>query len=498
MTLRLAALAAAVLIAGCGGGGGEGGSAPQIVFSVTAVTPNDSSADVPLTEQINVFFSKAVDPGSVDASSFEVKAESGDVIRGTREVPQLNQSIVRFRPDQEYLPFAVHMIRVTRDLRDQTGEALDQDYEFRFQTQEEGPVVPTRNELEDLGDLLQVGRFFHRMTLLPGLNRFLVAGGYLADGQQALGSAENLIPALTQSTIIPSSLRGARAAHVQVLLRDGRVLLAGGEALSSPFVPLATCEIFDPQTFSFKVAASMSFARSLAHATVLPDGRVLITGGQDVDTAGNVIFRADAEIYDPVADDWRALGARMQVGRSAHFSGLTPAGDVVIIGGTTGAPSATLWRATTETFSPQLGTPLREHFFGAGTVLPDGRLFVAGGVSAPQGLTIWDPQFGFLQGLNRMASERSFATATAFADGRVLIVGGFDLTGGPTVQDTVDVFFPIGSSGRFFPATDITLPKPTSHHAAALGPDGAVWITGGIALQTGFPALRQVTVIHPD
>jgi hypothetical protein len=497
MTLRLAALAAAALVAGCGGGGG-GGSVPQIVFSVTAVTPLDASGDVPLTEQINVVFSKPVDPGSVDDSSFEVKAESGDVIRGTREVPPLNPSLIRFVPDHGYLPYAVHMIRVTRDLRDQTGEALDRDYEFHFQTEEAGPVLPTQDQLEDLGDLLQIGRFFHRMTLLPGLNRFLVAGGYLAEGQPALGSAENLIPVLGQSTVIPSSLRGARAAHVQVLLQDGRVLLAGGESLSTPFVPLATCEIFDPQTFTFSVAASMNHARSLAHGTVLPDGRVLVAGGQSLDGSGSVVFRADAELYDPAADDWRALPARMQVGRSAHFSGLTPAGDVVIIGGTTGPPSATLWRATTEGFSPQLGTPFHEHFFGAGTVLPDGRPFVAGGVVAPTGLTIWDPRFGFIQGINEMASERSFATATAFADGRVLVVGGFDLSGAPIVQDTVDVFFPIGSTGRFYPATDLKLPRPTSHHAAALGPDGAVWITGGIALQTGHPALRQVTVIQPD
>ena len=496
MTLRLAALAAAVMAVGCGGGGG-GGPAPQVVFTVTAVTPLDASEGVPLTEQINVLFSKPVDPISVSASSFEVRAESGDVIRGTRVVPPLNQSLVRFVPDNGYLPFAVHMIRVTQDLRDQTGAALDRNYEFRFQTEEEGPVLPTQDQLDDLGDLLQTGRFFHRMTLLPGLNRFLVAGGYLADGQQALGSAENLIPALSQSTILSSSLRGARAAHAQVLLQDGRVLLAGGEVVSTPFVPLATCEIFDPQTFTFRVAASMNSTRSLAHATVLPDGRVLITGGQDVDAAGNVIFRADAEIYDPVADHWQALGARMEVGRAAHFSGPTPAGDVVIIGGTTGAPSATLWRATTETFSPQLGTPFHEHFFGAGTVLPDGRLFVAGGVNT-QGLTIWDPQYGFIQGVNQMASERSFATATAFADGRVLIVGGFDLSGAPTVHTTLDVFFPIGATGKFFPARPLELPEPTAHHPAARGPAGAVWITGGIALQAGHPALRQVTVIRPE
>jgi hypothetical protein len=496
MTLRLAALTAAVLIVGCGGGGG-GGSAPQIAFTVTAVTPHDSSEDVPLTEQINVAFSKPVDSASVDGTSFEVKAESGEVIRGTRQVPPLNQAIVRFVPDSGYVPSSVHTIRVTREVLDQTGEALDRVYEFRFQTQEEGPDLPTQAELDDLGDLLSTGRFFHRMTLLPGLNRFLVTGGYLADGQQALGTAENLIPALTQSTIIPSSLRQNRAAHVQVLLQDGRVLLAGGEALSTPFVPLATCEIFDPQTFTFSVAASMNHARSLAHATVLPDGRVLVTGGQDVDPSGNVIFRADAEIYDPVDDDWQALGARMEVGRSAHFSGLTPGGDVVVIGGTTGPPSATLWRAETETFSAQLGTPFHEHFFGAGTRLSGGRLFVAGGVNT-QAATIWDPQFGFLQGINKMASERSFATATAFADGRVLIVGGFDLSGAPVVHNTIDVFVQFGATGKFYVAKDLQLPAATSHHAAALGPDGAVWITGGIALQAGHPALRQVTVIRPE
>ncbi|MHC4578169.1 MAG: Ig-like domain-containing protein [Planctomycetota bacterium] len=490
-------MAAAVLLLGCSGGG-EQASPQQVLFTVTAVTPLDASQDVPLTEQINVVFSKAVDAGTVDGDSFEVAAETGEVIRGSRVVPQLNQSLVRFVPDQGYMPLAVHTIRITREVKDQEGTPLDRTYEFRFQTEEEGPALPTQDQVENLGDLLKVGRFFHRMTLLPTLRRFIVAGGYLVDGNIALGTAENLIPVLQQSTILPSSLRGARAAHVQVLLQDGRILLAGGEISSSPFIPLATCEIFDPDGFRFEAAPSMHFARSLAHATVLPDGRVLVTGGQGVNAAGEVVFRDDAEIYDPIDDAWTLLGSRMEAGRSAHFSALVPGGDVVIVGGTLGPPSATFWRAATQTFSSQLGTPFHEHFFGAGTVLPDGRPFVAGGLNTT-GVTLLDPQFGFLQAVNRMPTERVFATATAFVDGRVLVVGGFDLTAAPpTIHDSLDVFLPDGATGRIFRAPDIQLPRPTSHHAAARGPDGAVWITGGLPLLTTLPALKQVVVIHPD
>lgn len=492
MTWRHVGLLAVLLFAGCGGGGGGVPQQP-VAFQVTSVLPRSSSEDVPLAEDVLVTFSKPVDPKSLTSDSFKIVAESGDAIVGIRSVAPLPATQIRFTPLSGYFPFATHTIEVTTAILDKDGEPLDRDYEFSFRTEEEGPVLPVQAQVESKGDALNTGRFLHRMTLLPD-DRFLVAGGYALDGEPALASAEILD--LSGATVVIPSLLGARAAHVQIALGDGRVLLTGGERSSNPFVPLATCEIFDPASGAFQSAASLHFARSFAHAVVLGDGRVLLTGGQGLAADGvSLIFRADAELYDPAADAWTLVGSRMEAGRSAHFSAATLAGDVVVIGGTPGLPSATLWRLDTEAFSLQLGTPLFDHFFGAGTVLEDGRPFVASGVGS-RGVTIWDPRYGFLGGINQLPTERSFATATPFEDGRVLLVGGFDLNASPPrIHDTLDVFFPIGATGRVFRVGGVQLPHPTTHHAAGRGHDGKVWITGGLGA-TG-DGLRQVFAIRP-
>ncbi len=495
MAWRHVGLLAVALLAGCGGGGGGGPEPGPVAFQVTAVLPKSSAEDVPLAEEVLVTFSKRVDPASLTPDSFRIVAESGDAIVGTRTLSPLPATQVRFTPLSGYFPFAMHTIEVTRAVLDENGEPLDRDYTFSFHTEEQGPVLPVQAQIESRGNPLAAGRFLHRMTLLPD-GRFLVAGGYALDGEPAVQSAERLDWTTAGSVAIPGGLLGARAAHVQVSLADGRVLLAGGERSSIPFVPLASCEIFNPSTGTFASAPSLHFARSFAHATRLADGRVLLTGGQGLAADGvSLIFRADAEIFDPLAGTWTLVGSRMEAGRSAHFTAVTSAGDVIVIGGTPGLPSATLWREDMEAFSLQLGTPFFPHFFGAGEVLPDGRPFVASGVDS-LGITIWDSRFGFLGAINQLQDARPFGTATAFADGRVLLLGGFDLTSAPPkIHDTLDVFFPIGATGRVFRAA-ARLPNPTSHHASELGPDGRIWITGGLgAIGEG---LRQVVAIRPQ
>jgi hypothetical protein len=332
------------------------------------------------------------------------------------------------------------------------------------------------------------------MTLLPN-NRFIVIGGYGADNQ-TLAQAENLIVPLKESFLIPATLSVPRAAHVQVELPDGRILIAGGETSGDPFVPLASCEIFDPSDFSFHSAAAMARPRSFAHGTRLSDGRILVTGGQSVDGTGAFVFLDDAEIYDPVDDEWTAVPGAMREARTGHYSIGLGGGDAVVVGGTADFASADRWLAATGLFAESFNGPNFAHYFGAGTPLSDGRLLVAGGVNST-GVSIYDPGFGFLGAVNRMADQRAFATATPFPDGRVVIVGGIDVAAAPVlVHDTIDVFFPIGQTGKMFRVPGVRLPVPTSHHAAALGSDGAVWITGGLPLDLGHPGRRQVTVIR--
>jgi hypothetical protein len=89
---------------------------------------------------------------------------------------------------------------------------------------------------------------------------------------------------------------------------------------------MATAELFDPFTVTFRRAGSMISARRGMTATLLASGRVLIAGG----AADN-----SAELYDPASNSFLAAGMMLEhrVGGTAT---LLPDGRVYIVGGATG------------------------------------------------------------------------------------------------------------------------------------------------------------------
>ena len=110
----------------------------------------------------------------------------------------------------------------------------------------------------------------------------LVTGG--SDDWSLLASAERYDPSSQRFTSV-APMRVARASHTATLLRDGSVLIAGGETQirhgnGTRFGgSLATTERFDPVTQAFAEGASMHEARAGHTATALGDGSVLIVGG---------------------------------------------------------------------------------------------------------------------------------------------------------------------------------------------------------------------------
>ncbi len=76
-----------------------------------------------------------------------------------------------------------------------------------------------------------------------------------------------------------SPMHDLRADHTATLLRNGDVLIAGGLTGNNPGTALRTAELYDPKRHTFSKTGNMFVARGGASATLLRDGKVLITGG---------------------------------------------------------------------------------------------------------------------------------------------------------------------------------------------------------------------------
>src|SRR5713101_7181865 len=190
-------------------------------------------------------------------------------------------------------------------------------------------------------------REFHSATVLPS-GLVFVAGG-VNDRLIGLASTELYNSALgTFST--GGDMTSSRAAHTATLLRDGTVLLAGGNSFTNGvFDPLSSAEIYDPTSGIFTATGSMSVARQNHSATLLKNGLVLIAGGQN--NSGKL---ASAELYDPSTHTFTPTGSLI-TGRDSQTANLLVDGTVLIAGGvdSNGIPlvSAELYDPTTGTFA---------------------------------------------------------------------------------------------------------------------------------------------------
>ncbi len=302
------------------------------------------------------------------------------------------------------------------------------------------------------------------------------------------------------ATTLPSD--GATA----TLLPSGDVLLLGGATSitypGSDLNPIgaiitANAEIYKAATGTIQAAGSMSIARSGHTATLLPNGKILVTGGAIQDplptNAGYSTLTATAELYDPTSGTSTAIG-NMNVPLAGHQAILLQNGKVLILG----PASAQIYDPSANAFSPVDGSSLLNSGSIA-TLLLDGRVLITCGAVpdppfygdlAADTVYIYDPTSGQITPAgSKMNVPRSSHTATLMPNGTVLIAGGETL---PPPGDTDPMDSGANNTTEIFdPSTNTftlshAMQTPREGHTATLLSDGTVLIVGG---SFGIPSI---------
>jgi len=257
--------------------------------------------------------------------------------------------------------------------------------------------------------------------------RVLIVGGHGAPT-----FAEIYHPA-SQTFTSAGRLNRPETGHTATLLLDGRVLIAGGGGprFCFDFPGDASAELYDPATNTFSLTGSLSTVRCIPTATLLPDGRVLIAGGQLTTSPGFSVCLKSAELYDPSTGTFSVTGT-MSVERCAPEVSVLDDGEVLILGGF--QRSAELFHPTSWTFSPT-GSMTTTHANAAATLLLNGQVLVAGGRSFGStgevtlgSAELYDPVRGTFTATASMITARQEHTATLLLNGQVLVTGGLAIT----------------------------------------------------------------------
>lgn len=296
----------------------------------------------------------------------------------------------------------------------------------------------------------RLGHIAVLLTSGPHSGDVLVAGGYdyEADSTTFLSSAELYNPASRRWTAT-GAMRSMRSNYAATRLRDGRILVEGGISTNHT-APTASAEMYDPATGRWTPAGSMSTPRQFQTATLLPTGQVLVTGGCSDYSCTSVL--ASADLYDPETNRWTATTS-MGSPRTYHTATLLPNGTVLIAGGCADShcqpslASAEIYDPKTHTWTATGNMAMERSQFTA-TLLPNGQVLVTGGcpnAACASALTSAELYSGsgttsHWDLTSPMVTGHAIQTATLLPDGRVLVAGGIKGAGEDGVIASAELY----------------------------------------------------------
>lgn len=309
-----------------------------------------------------------------------------------------------------------------------------------------------------------------------GDGRAVAAGGATAEGPVA---TVEMYSAETGWTRV-ASMQIARTDHTCTVLADGRVLVAGGRNSSGP---VGVVEIYDPAADDWQRLPQGMIARWDHTATLLSDGRVLLAGGQN-----ETRFFDTLEIVDPWFGTLTLLNARLRAVRTGHAAAALPGGAALVTGGFNTVGFLNTTDIVTAAGRVEEGPALADGAADlSATVLPDARILIAGGRGASGDSAA---AYVFTPGVNGLraaaplpAARYGHGAVLLDGNGRVLIAGGVSAE-----QALVSSLLYDPVSGQWETAGDLA--SPAGAGAFAVLKPGAVLALAETPQTMFFPAIR--------
>ncbi|WP_437815317.1 CBM96 family carbohydrate-binding protein [Sorangium sp. So ce1078] len=286
---------------------------------------------------------------------------------------------------------------------------------------------------------------------------------------------ETAAPGAGQGTWSEPFFSAAEGVHVHVLPNGKLLMFPHGEHAGMQV------NVWDPVTNALTPAPNTRTNVGCSGHAFLPDGRLLVSGGEPPDHIGAGIGLLDANIFDYRDNSWTAApnmnNPRWYPNNTALANGemLVLTGDMTV---DEGNPIPQVWRTTggwrtLSTASRVLPSYSFTH------LAPDGRVVVTG----PERHTVLLNTAGTGAWSSTIASYnftqfRSYASSVLYDNGRVLVVGG----GNPPTA-TAEVLDLNAATPRWRNVGAMSVAR--RHHNATLLPDGQVLVTGGTSA-SGF------------
>ncbi len=331
---------------------------------------------------------------------------------------------------------------------------------------------------------------FSSLAILLGSGKVMVAGGGLPT---AIGSIEIYDPGAGIFSSTSTFMHFSRTGSTVTKLADGRFLFVGGLGLDGN--PVLSAEIFDPATNKFSLTGALAAGRQMHTATLLGNGTVLVVGG--FPNSLQTSYVSSAEIYNPVSGTFGAAPSNPNITRANHTVTLLPNGKVLIAGGQSnngpfGTTSVELYDpvAGAFTLAGNMTAPRANH---TATLLSDGRVLIAEGIyNASTGTYAPDELYDFSTG--------SFTPVGAPTNHNTSVAppSPFDSVQWPSGQVLVDYSTILDPSSLSLSSFDPHSADGISKYKFALLPSSQVFLVGGPFTGTQVFLLNPNPALYPQ